>query len=418
MNQLRLAGISRERIGRSTLWAAVLVIALLQVVALYVLLPGRVSPTFTAVQPDSVQYICYGLKLSGKDYSQSNDAAEQVFVQFGYQQQSCFSPDGELDIAWQVYSRLVLPVAIAAFAYAPSPYLVLVPSILFYGLFIFLWGRLTIPREKLPGLADWLIAAGPLLAFSMVLWIAAVLTEGPYLALSLLAVLGLIPRSRSPKLRVSIGLILIGALMLSTRQSWPVVGALWFSSALMYLANMRPTYSIVGKTIQAITRGGIALGAVASAWLANRLLETLTVPSHVKASQAYTPEGLEGDLSVLAGVVVSGLTSTFLDVQVAISRGELMSPLVLAAGLVFMIIVARRRHWPLSVFLITSWLLGLYAVGLVAYYFDAYGTHFRYLAPAALASIAAGAATGGIFQSGSRLGTWCQSRHLLRHSSQ
>ena len=88
-------------------------------------------------------------------------------------------------------------------------------------------------------------------------------------------------------------------------------------------------------------------------------------------------------------MVWSSITSTANDIVIAVTRGDVISPVVLVAGLIAIVLLVRNRHWALAWVCGAAWALGFYAVGLVQVFDDASRTHLRFLVPATVMSIGA-----------------------------
>lgn len=372
---------------RRSMWLVTGLLILVQIAFLYVVLPGRAPSTFTAVQPDSVQYLCYGLHLGPLSDTEVAATATTVLSHYGYADVDCLEPRLSTNLIWLVYPRLLLPLLVAVASLLPAAFAILVPSVLFYAAFWIVWMRCMVPRSREPRLRDWLLAVGPLLAINMVIWPAAVLTEGPLLVWTLLSVLLI---SHSTPLRGSVTLIsaaALGVLMLLTRQTWPMVGIL-LACALVQSGAMVRLVPLTSRAGQFLRAGLAATLGGALAFLAARAIELATVPDQVAAQQGSSSQLIPSSVSSALSIAWAAVTSTVGDVATSVLRGDLISPLTLVAGLIALVLLARARKWLPLAFVASAWLLGLYSVGLVASQFGAYGTHFRYLVPAVFASIA------------------------------
>jgi len=369
---------------------SVAVLAISQLIALYVLIPGRFPSTFSAFQPDSAQYLCFGLKLSGLPPFEVDSISQNMFKYFGYYDAQCFTSSGMLNIYWTVYPRLLLPSLVALASFIGSGAILLAPSILIFFAFITTWLILTVPKGRPLGISDWLISVTPLLAFSMIIWVGSVLTEGPFVFLCLLVVGALIYKARLGLPAWLLGIVLLGLLILLTRQSWPIVGAAWTAASISFVNpwadSKKKRYTRVGSWI--LISAATAL-SFAAAKIFSSFVEHLAVPLDLKSSQPPVPEGLPTDFTAYASLVRATVVSTLQDVGVSISRGDVVSPVLLLTALLATVAIARQRQWAVLIFTLSLWFLGSYSVGLVGYYGDAYGTHYRFLVPAVFASLAA-----------------------------
>ena len=385
----------RDRALRGLLIGVVALLALAEVLAIYVILPGRAPATFTAMQPDSVAYVCQGLQMSGIDPALAHEVSSTVFTTFGYPPDFCSTAFAV--IPWQVFARPLLPGLIAASAgILHTSWSVLLPSIGIFGILTALWLAIVLPRRRRPGVRDWILAVAPFTAITMILWPAGVLTEGPVVVLSLLSVvlLAMPPLAGSPgepargsaRMRAVIvlsGLGLAGLALLLTRQSWPIVGAFW-AAGLMQQAWRAWPGGRARAVSYAIASAAVGFGlAITCA----RLFEALLIPAGLKERQKYVPEGLV--LQDVPAMVWSSITSTANDIVIAVSRGDVISPVMLVAGVVALILLIRNRDWALAWVCGVSWALGFYAVGLVQVFDDASRTHLRFLVQATFMSIGA-----------------------------
>ena len=375
--------------------ALLIVIAIVEIVAVYAILPGRFPATYTAVQPDSVAYICQGLKLSRLSGTESSQISSAVFGRFGYPLDSCALVEPVMP--WQVLARPLLPAMIALVSgILGTPWAPLVPSILVFCLLVFLWLRIVVrvpAADSLPGprtnterrlrtAVTWAAALAPFAAFTMILWPLSVLTEGPITVASLLAVMVLAASREYRPRRLLIALGIIGCTLLLTRQYWPVVAAVWAAGMFTIVwPRQRPS----GVRALAWGTAIIATALLLAIGLA-RGIEAILVPPGWKEAQPYVPEGLP--VGALPSLVWSSLTSTANDVGLAIGQADVLSPLVLAGGLVAVIVLLRQRAWAVASVCLVTWALGLYSVGLVHEFDAASRTHLRFLVPAVLISIA------------------------------
>ena len=360
-------------------------IALVEILAIYVVLPGRAPTTFTALQPDSISYICHGLQLSWLDEARSSELSSALFDRFGYPSDSCARIDPIMP--WQVIARPLLPGLIAVTSgLVQFPWAALLPSVAVFAGLVALWLLIVVPRNGRPGITTWMAAIAPFAAITMILWPASVLTEGPVLGFSLAAVLLIAQRRRLEGLNAvtfTASLAIIGALLLITRPSWPLVGAMWSAGLVMLaLEHWKPRRVTALLTVLSGLVAGYGVAIVLA-----RVIDLVLVPPGLKESQKYVPEGLSA--SDLPEIAWSSITSTANDIVIAIMQGDVVSPVLLIAGLVALILLFRRRAWALAWVCTISWALGFYAVGLVKVFDDASRTHLRFLVPATLMSIAA-----------------------------
>ena len=394
---------SRWNGTRILLVVLVLGIAIAELIAIYGVLPGRASATFTGIQPDSVTYICQGTRFSTLSVQEAAQATGSLFQRFGYPPHACVEQASVMP--WQVNARPLLPGMIAAAVDIwASSWALLIPSMLVFLGLTLLWLRIIAPADQRPGLMAWVLAIAPFAAITMILWPASVLTEGPVLVLSLLAVMILAatsmePDAKAPGRRRMSGLafaalIIIGLTLLLTRQSWPIVGAFW-CAALIILGRARfardpgedsspPMHAQVrGITIALIS---LILG-YGVAILTALILEWWLVPAGLKEQQQYVPEGLV--IGQLPAVIWASITSTTNDIIIAVSRADVVSPLLLLGGIAALVLLIRRRAWILTFVCSIAWVFGFYSVGLVQVFDNASRTHLRFLVPATLMTIAA-----------------------------
>jgi hypothetical protein len=118
-----------------------------------------------------------------------------------------------------------------------------------------------------------------------------------------------------------------------------------------------------------------------------RIIDVVLVPPGLKERQKFVPEGIS--LSDLPEITTSGITSTANDIAIAITHGDVVSPILFVAGVAAIVILVRRRSWALAWVCTVTWALGFYAVGLVKVFDDASRTHLRFFVPATLMSIGA-----------------------------
>jgi hypothetical protein len=372
--------------SRRNLLALVFIVGLFEVAMLYWILPGRAPRTFTAVQPDSTAYICYGLQIAGQTPERMYEVSSEIFNRFGYPEVSCLSPSMSTNLPWLIYPRVLVSGFIALFSFLPISGSILIPSSLFFFLLLWFWFDSVVPRVTSLSFRHWVVAVAPLAAFTMIIWPASVLTDGPMTMLSLCGVLAIVRLGRKP--RSWLVVFIIGFLMLLTRQSWPVVGCLWGLAIFGQIGTYLGSSSRI--LTSNLTRALVALvGGYSGAILLAKGLELVTVPPGLKETQPYVPEGMIFSLGTLANIVSSSLSSTFVDLIDSIRRGDLVSPILFFVALVSIILVLRMRAFGIASYCVVLLGFGLYSVGLVSSYDGAVNTHLRYLVPGMLASIAA-----------------------------
>ena len=372
--------------SRRNLLALVFIVALFEVAMLYWILPGRAPRTFTAVQPDSSAYICYGLQIARHTPESLYESSSEIFSRFGYPEVSCLSPSLSTNLLWLIYPRVLLSGFIALFSFLPISGSILIPSILSFFLLVWFWFDAIVPRGTSLNFRHWLVAIAPLAAFTMIIWPASVLTDGPMTVLSVCGALAIVRLGRKPRSWPVI--FIIGFLMLLTRPSWPVVGCLW-GVALFGQIGMYFGYSsrILASNF---TRALVALvGGYSGAILLAKGVEIVTVPPGLKETQAYVPEGMIFSLGTLANIVSSAISSTFVDLIESIRRGDLVSPILLFVAFASIVLVLRMRAFGMASYCVVLLGFGLYSVGLVSSFYGDVNTHLRFLVPGMLASIAA-----------------------------
>jgi hypothetical protein len=357
----------------------VVLVITLQLIALYALLPGRVEPSGTALQSDSVQYMCYGLTLFHADRESVLQLSDPILEHFNQAPGSCQYVVLDNPLVWQVYPRLLLPASIGILTLAFGPFGALLPSMIFYLAIGATW--LIVVYRKPPlssrvGTEALYGAAGvfPFASFSMMIWPASVLTEGPTtLALMLMAVVLAWPVRQKIQAIVA---IFLGIGLLLTRQLWPLVATIWTVVGIQALSpvSLQPLKRKLASFVVAAT-------GVAAAIAGHSLLEIATVPTGLQETQGHLPDTGPISLNLVWNLIVGALASTGSDVIQAASRFDIASPLLLITALAAALWLLYRREWGLALISICAWALGFYSVGFFAAELSDYNSHFRFLVP-------------------------------------
>lgn len=371
----------------STVYLVLAAIVIAQIVGLYFALPGRISPSVNAVQPDSGIYICYGLHLFHDSPAVIAQKATAILSAYGYPDINCLEPDMSSTMLWLVFPRLLLSTLIGAASLLPWAIAMLLPNAAIFAGIAALWLKLVVGRGRPSRAFTWVVAVVPFLAFSIIVWPAAVLTEGLITLLGLLAV-WLLTSSLNPLARLAPATA-IGAAMLLTRPSWPVAATLWaVVLAPAILTRVREPTRAARIAIWTIA----GIGGVVAALGTSRVIDFLTVPPGLKESQTYVPEGIPSTLDVLTGIVRRAMASTWQDILDAVSMGDVISVAVLLGGIGAVAYLLVRRQWALAAVTLVTWFVGVYSVGIISLEWRDESTHFRFLVSSIFTGIAAMAA--------------------------
>ncbi len=365
-------------------WLVVVVVAFVilgQLAFLYGLAPGRLASTFTGLQPDSVQYVCYGLQFSGLAPHYVDSLSSTLFERFGYLDVSCPS---EGTLIWTVYPRVLLPVLIAGAAQLKISILLVAPSAVIFMAIAGTWLFIALRGWRNSSALSWLFVLGPLLAFSLVLWPAAVLTEGPILLACLWGAV-VLRRASLPRNRlVALWVLPLGVLMILTRQSWPIAGAFWAVGALLLWD--RRTESTPRTFVSWLRRAALVVAGFAAALVVEALWTPMLVPAGLAAKQGYYQD--RGELLGLWNIAKNSVMSSGMDLGSAASRLDVVSVVVVVAAMAALVSLLLRRRWLSVTLLLPLWATGFYSTGLVAVDNGDLGTHFRYYIPAVFVSLA------------------------------
>ena len=341
----------------------------------------------TALQPDSLQYVCYGLLLSGADAQSTLNVTGTFFAHFNQDPRSCQWIGLSEPLVWQVYPRLLLPALMVPATFLFASWGAAVPSIIFFFGIATLWCLAlysnAAPQSKVVAQIFYTLGAVlPFLAFTMALWLGAILTEGPITFLLMLAAIVLASRVKYRTQLLSIGVL--GLLILLTRQTWPLVAILWAAGVLH-----RGRVSISSGLWRSATALLIVGGAFGLAFILNQLLEYLTIPPGAKEARPDLPEGLGFTASEAPAVLLAAGTSTWSDMALAIARFDFLSPVLLVSGLAALAYLVRHHEWALALIGVTAFGLGFISIGIFGSDIANYNTHFRYLVPATMFSLTA-----------------------------
>jgi len=210
---------------------------------LYIYLPGRVSLTLTAFQPDSINSLCMGISKFQRDTDGINrilSSISRTFYEAGTQL-TCSN-----DLTPPYRTRLVLPFLIGAFSLLGPWWFVLVPSILIYfGIGFIYWSILnryfkSITYKEL----IWFV---PFFAPHMGWFLANVMTEGPLLLFLLLIIFITYARNiKNLKLEIFV-ISALCVLSLFTKQSWPLVTVVLAAYAIRRFSGIRPPVVYLGS---------------------------------------------------------------------------------------------------------------------------------------------------------------------------
>jgi hypothetical protein len=374
------AGAPRLRIA---LVVAVVLVVVGEVVFLYLLAPGRLQPTFTGMQPDSMQYLCRGLQVSPV----SNDAVVSMFdsiaTRFGYAGQQCTE---DSPVPWFFYSRLLLPWLTAIVAIPKVAAIIPFLGAFLYAAFAFVWTRVFVGR--LPSASRrgrvllFAVCLAPLASPTLAIWLGAFLTESLSLVFLTLSLVVLAARGRFGG-SSALAVLVLGVLMLITRQLAPIVAGLWFVAVLLLLRARRPGWmSTTARSVAAVV--GAAAVSVVLAFGGSSLIEYLTSPGEQGAEQLQS--GL-GGLSRLVGITGASITSTGMDISTALGRFDLLTLATVALSVAALVFLFLRSRSLLLVPVVVAWLYGAYVTGFVAHEQDMFSTHFRLYLPAIIGTL-------------------------------
>ena len=202
---------------------------------LYVYLPGRVSLTLTAFQPDSINSLCMGISKFQNDLDGINkilSSISRTFYEAGTQL-TCTN-----DLTPPYRTRLALPFLIGAFSILGTWWFVLVPSILIYiGIGYIYWLIIKSYHEFIS--YKELIYFLPFFSPHIGWFLANVMTEGPLLLFLLLIVyITYVSNIRNVKLEIFVVSALC-VFSLFTKQSWPLVTAVLAAYAINRFSSIR-----------------------------------------------------------------------------------------------------------------------------------------------------------------------------------
>ncbi len=360
-----------------------LLVVMVEILALYVVFPR--SESTSAVHPDSLQYICYAFQIRGFDAQTIVSATGPLLAHFGEATNTCVQYGLAEPLVWQVYPRLLLPLAIVVTTSIAGSWGALIPSITFFFVAALVWLLIVywFPLGGRPRRLNALyvaVAVGPFLAFSAMLWPAAVLTEGPTLVLLLLLalVLATIPLNAA---RTSAS-VLLGLLLLLTRPSWPIVAVIWSATLITYFFPRfrSPLLALVQSVIIVVLSAGAAFGV-------SRAIEAATVAPAAREAR----DDLTGAIPAVGfpQLAIESMRSTTSDAIHAILRLDILSPILILLSILAIGYLLLQRNWRAFVISVAAVGFGAYSVGLFGTVIEDYNSHFRYLVPGAMFSLGA-----------------------------
>lgn len=376
--------LNRPLLGRQSVVLVAVLLIICEFIVVYGFAPGRLKGA--GVQPDSVSYVCYGLSLGEASSSKALELSGKLFDQFGalgLQVSDCSS----FSFISTLYPRLLLPGLIAGVSHLGIPQALVLPSILIYMAFASLWLWIVLAGLRTISVRIWLRALAPLAAFTLVLPLVAVLTEGPLVLAFVAAVAVLAGWTKLRKRWRLIVILVLGGVMLITRQSWPIVGPLWGAALIPVLAPV----VVRNPHLKAKAAGLVAVSVVVSttvAGLINWTLTSFTLPDGT--SPDYYAR--EGELFDFVSIAILAINSTADDFSSALHRGDLLSIAVFLWSLAGLVVLTHHRAWLVLMAVAPTWVFGAYQTGLVV--LDqgtvAVGTNYRYYLPAIFGTLAAG----------------------------
>lgn len=228
---------------------------------LYVYLPGRVSLTLTAFQPDSINSLCMGISRFQPDIVGINKILDFISTTF-YGTDVTLGCTAELTPPYR--TRLFLSFLIGLFSLLGPWWFVLLPSILIYfGIGFVYW---LVVNKYLKNLTlKNLIWFVPFFSPHMAWFLANVMTEGPLLLfLLLITYITYIKKLQNQNLELLVVSTLC-LLSLFSKQSWPLVTAVLaaylirrftrFNRALIYGISL--LVSLAASTLVKIIGAGL-----------------------------------------------------------------------------------------------------------------------------------------------------------------
>lgn len=184
---------------------------------LYLVIRGKFGRTLSPIQPDSLLYICKGLKSSNLSPAVVDSFLSMINKYFDISTGSNL----ECGTAPGSYSgRVVLPTLIGIFAKTGVWWSVFLPSIIISLLVVITWWFLTKEWVSTHGISGLLVGLLPWLSPHIGFYVSLVLTEGPLILLILILLLELKRVQTDPKFWFTIPPTIIAGLYV--RQSWPI----------------------------------------------------------------------------------------------------------------------------------------------------------------------------------------------------
>ena len=348
----KLSALQRSPYG----YAGLLITLQLSVfILLFAIFPKRVSRTFLPIQPDSLNYICKGLKNSTLTSSEQRNLLKSLsryFLRKGDPDLVC----GDEPIFY--HPRRFLSFLISEFADAHILFSLILPTIILCSISTYFYWKLTKDWVISGGFAQLILALAPWLSPHIGWYSFLVLTEGPLIC----AALGLILLANQNWrfwlwFPAALAFISIGIL---SRQSWPAMGA------LLAFAIVRRTSRSQIKSVL-----GIYLVSQLMAFAASQLI--------IGSSQYTTKNGFS------AAEVLTGIRKGIVHDSVHLLKlGDIFGVLILT---VLLVEIARIREVNSWILLISLTGFGVLSIGSVYLMEFTYGQNWRFFVLATISVI-------------------------------
>jgi len=323
---------------------------------LYVYLPGRVSMTLTAFQPDSINSLCMGITRFQQDLEGVNRILGSISKTF---YGSGFNLACANDLTPPYRTRLVLSFLIGIFSILGPWWFVLLPSILIYfaiGLVYWLIISKYFKSINYMSLIWYLPFFSPHIGW----FLANVMTEGPLLLfLLLITYITYVRRIKNQNLELAI-VLLLSVLSLLSKQSWPLVTVVFAA----YLIRRFARFS--APVIYATT-----------------LLFSLAVSSLAKAlgSSMYGKDfGKWNDLAIFEnpGEAIKGVfLGLRADTVHLFAFGDIFGVVGICMAIWIIVFKVRQLEIKITLLCATGW--GLATIGSVYLADGSYGQNWRFM---------------------------------------